>query len=441
MSKHCKMIYLFLTLFLFFTYPRISAQQPQPDPTPARMAIKAGRLLDVRTGNVATNVFIIVEKDRIAGISNSLPVGIPVIDLSNQTVLPGLINCHVHLLLNWKDQSSASVLRLSSAQGALWGLRNVQTYLNKGFTTLRDAGEYDSVYGQFALRDSIKSGLIQGPRLVCAGSLVSVTGGHGDADSLAPDYALPRRTNLADTVDEIGVVVRRDLKYGADWIKLIATGGVMDPFSDFNVQELSEEQMTKAVEFAHRAHRRVMAHAEGAEGIKAAARAGVDSIEHGTILDEEGAALLAKKGIWLVPTLNTFQMSVEMGLANGQDPTMLEKGKAILKYQQPAFALALKYHLKIAFGDDDDPDFASREFSALVRGGMTPFEALRTATINGAELLGLSDQIGTIETGMFADIIAVNGDPLRDIKVMDQVSFVMKGGTIIKRETAAARDK
>jgi len=341
MRRQGNKICITLTLCLLL-YPRVSAQQPQPSSAPARMAIKAGRLLDIRTGQVTTNVFILIEKDKIVSLSNSAPAVVPIIDLSNQTVLPGLIDCHVHLLLNWKDQSSASVLRMSAAQGALWGWHNLQTYLHQGFTTLRDAGEYDSGYGQFALRESVETGLIQGPRLVCAGGLISVTGGHGDADSLAPDYALPRRPNIANTVDEIGVVVRRDLKYGADWIKLMATGGVMDPLSDFNTQELSEEQMAKAVEIAHRAHKRVMAHAEGTEGIKAAARAGVDSMEHGTMLDEEGAALLAKKGIWLVPTLNTFQMSVETGLANGQDPIMLEKGKAILKYQQPAFSLALK---------------------------------------------------------------------------------------------------
>jgi len=427
-------IQIYLLGFIFLVGSSVPAQQPLPGSAPTRLAIKAGRLIDVRTGNVATNVFIVIEKDRIVDIGSVAPNGIPIIDLSRQTVLPGLIDVHVHLLLNWKDQSSASVLRMSSAQGALWGVHNLRTYLREGFTTLREAGEYDAGYGQFALRDSVQSGLIQGPRLICAGSVISVSGGHGDADSLAPDFALPRRPNIADTVDEVAVAVRRDLKYGADWIKLMATGGVSDPLSDFNVQELSEEQMAKAVDLAHRARRRVMAHAEGTEGIKAAVRAGVDSIEHGTMLDEEGAALMARKGTWLVPTLNTFQMGVEIGLANGQDPVMLEKGKAILKYQQPAFTLALKHHLKIALGDDDDPEFAIREFAALVRGGMNPLEALQAGTINGAELLGLSNQIGTVQPGKIADIIAVDGDPLQDIKAMNQVVFVMKGGQVIRKD-------
>ena len=415
----------------------VVAQQPQSNPAPARVAIKAGRLLDVRSGKIRTNVFILVEKDRIVSLNDSAPGGVPVIDLSNQTVLPGLIDSHVHLLFDWKDQSSASVLRMSSPQGALWGAYNLRTYLNQGFTTVRDACEYDPAYGQFALRDSVRIGLVQGPRMVAAGSCISVTGGHADADSLAPDQALPRRPNIADTVNEISTVTRRDLKYGADWIKLMATGGVADPLSDFNVQELSEEQMRMAVEIAHRARRRVMAHAEGTEGIKAAVRAGVDSVEHGTMLDEEGAMLMAKRGTWLVPTLNTFQRGVEVGLANNQDPIMLEKGKAILKYQQPAFALALKYHLKIAFGDDDDPEFAVKEFDALVRGGMKPLEALQAATINSAELLGLSDQVGAIEPGKLADIIAVNGNPLLNISAMEQVVFVMKSGEVIKNSSNA----
>jgi len=259
-----------------------------------------------------------------------------------------------------------------------------------------------------------------------------VTGGHGDADVLAPDQALPRRPNLADTVDDISRAVRADIKYGADWIKLMATGGVLDPTSDYRVQELSEEQMARAVEVAHRAGKRVMAHAEGTAGIKAAVRAGVDSIEHGTVLDEEGAALMAERGTWLVPTLFTFQHGAETGTSHGADPASAAKEREILKLQQPAFALALKHHLKIAYGVDDDPEFVSREFGALVRGGMTPLAAIQAATIRAAELLERTNDIGEVVPGKFADIIAVEGDPLSDIATMEQVVFVMKGGVVIK---------
>jgi imidazolonepropionase-like amidohydrolase len=321
---------------------------------------------------------------------------------------------------------------MSSPQQALWGLHNLQIWLAHGFTALRDAGEADLAYGQLALRNSINLGLVQGPRIVSAGNFISVTGGHGDADPLAPDQALARRPNLADNVDEVGDAVRRDIKYGADWIKLMATGGVMDPTSDFNVQELSEQQMAMAVEIAHRAHKKVMAHAEGTDGIKAAVRAGVDSIEHGTMLDEEGATLMEQKGTWLVPTLFTFQHGVEEGTSLGADAVSAEKGKEIMSYQQAAFTLALRHHLKIAYGVDDDPDFVSKEFGALVRGGMKPIEAIQAATVRASELLGMSDQVGALEMGKYADVVAVSGDPLADIQAMEKVVFVMKGGVVFK---------
>ena len=190
--------------------------------------------------------------------------------------------------------------------------------------------------------------------------------------------------------------------------------------------------MAMAVEIAHRARKKVMAHAEGTEGIKAAVRAGVDSIEHGTMLDEEGATLMEQKGTWLVPTLYTFQHGVEVGASLGADPVSVEKGKKILSYQQTAFALALKHHLKIAYGVDDDPDVVSKEFGALVRGGMKPLEAIQAATVRASELLGMSDQIGTLETGKYADVVAVTGDPLTDIQTMESVVFVMKGGVVFK---------
>jgi imidazolonepropionase-like amidohydrolase len=407
--------------------------------SPVRVAILAGRLLDMRTGSVAANRYILVENDRIVSIGASAPAGVAVIDLSAQMVLPGLADCHAHILGNQKDQSPAGGLRMSSPMAALWGVHNLQVWLDHGFTSLRDPGESDAAYGQIALRDAIRKGLIRGPRIVSSGNFISITGGHGDNDPLAPDQALPRRPNIANTVDQVSDAVRYDIKYGADWIKLMATGGVLDPFSDFRMQELSEEQMARAVEVAHRAGKRVMAHAEGTVGIKAAVRAGVDSIEHGTMLDEEGAALMAKRGTWLVPTLFTFQHGVETGASQGADPVMVEKGRTILAAQQPAFTLALGHHLKIAYGVDEDPDFSSKEFSALVRGGMTPLGALQAATVNAADLMGTAKDTGTIEAGKFADLVAVSGDPLKDIAVMEQVVFVMKGGEVVKDEVHPRR--
>ena len=338
----------------------------------ATSAVHAGRLIDVRTGRVTSNAYILLARDRILRIADSAPAGIPTIDLSRYTVVPGLIDAHAHVLGNPKDQSSASGLRMSSAQKTLWGVHSLGIWLDHGFTALRDAGEDDLGYGQLALRDSIEQGLIRGPRMVSAGNFVSVNGGHGDGDVLAPDQQLPRRPNIADTVDDVSRAVRRDIKFGADWIKLMATGGVMDPISDYRVEELSEEQMAKAVEVAHRAGKKVMAHAEGAEGIKAAVRAGVDSIEHGTVMDEEGAQLMEQHGTWLVPTLFCFQHDLQTGTSQGRDAVSFAKGVAIVKEQGPAFKRALAHHLKIAYGVDDDVDFVSKEFGALVNGGMTP---------------------------------------------------------------------
>ena len=402
--------------------------------------IRAGRLIDVRTGTVLPNAFITVEAERIVSISTAAPPPrASVMDLSAYTVVPGLIDSHAHILSDPTTQSSGAYLMTSAPQATIRGVNNLQLWLRHGFTVVRDACEPYPAYPQFALREGVQRGLISGPRIVSAGSCVSVTGGHGDSDRLSPDkpslyQANPDQSNQADTVEGIQRVVRRDIKFGADWIKLMATGGVMDPISDYRVQELSEEQMAAAVVMAHRAGRKVMAHAEGAIGIKAAVRAGVDSIEHGTLLDDEGAALMEQRGTWLVPTLYCFQHDLETGLSKGREPASMAKGIAIVKEQGPAFTRAVQHHLKIAYGvDDDDVDESvSKEFGALVRGGLSPLQALQAATLNGAQLLGLDRDLGTIEAGKQADLVAVPGDPLKDITAMEHVAWVMQAGKVVE---------
>lgn len=424
------------------SFAAAQAQTPRAEKPPIarRVAIKAGRLLDVRTGRTASNAFILVDGDRIASVGSAVPSGVLIIDLSGMTVLPGLIDAHDHILGDPKDMSSTAGLRMSAPQAVLWGERNLKVMLDHGFTGVRDACEMSNWgYGQIALRNSIAKGLIRGPRVAAAGTCISVTGGHGDEDVLASEVALPRRPNIADTADQMSAAVRHDIKFGVDWIKLMATGGVGDPLSDFRVQELSEEQMVRAVEIAHRAGKRVMAHAEGTEGIKAAARAGVDSIEHGTCMDEEGAELLARRGTFLVPTLETFQRGPTVAAALGADPASIAKQKAILPMQQAAFEAALRHKVRIAYGVDDDCEFVSAEFGALVRGGMSPLGAIQAATVNAAELLGWAGDAGAIEAGRLADVIAVNGDPLADISVMEHVVFVMKGGEVVRNDAASLR--
>ncbi|HEY3627756.1 MAG TPA: amidohydrolase family protein [Terracidiphilus sp.] len=408
------------------------AQQPA---TPAvNQAILAGKLVDVRTGNVRDHAYILIAGDRVQSIADSAPASVPVTDLSAYTVLPGLIDAHGHILSNPTSQNFATHLRTSIPQATVWGVYNLRLWLDHGFTSVRDACEGPPDYPQFALRDSVKRGLILGPRITAAGGCISVSGGHGDGAPLPADLNLPRGQNVADTIDDVDHVVRRDIKYGADWIKLMATGGVMDAISDFHVQELSEAQMAEAVVVAHRAGKKVMAHAEGAEGIKAAVRAGVDSIEHGTMLDDEGARLMEEHHTWLVPTLYCFQHDMETGLSKGRDPDSFAKGQEIMAAQGPAFKRALDHHIRIVYGvDDDDVDESvSKEFGALVRGGLSTLGALQAATINAATMLGKDKDVGSLETGRFADIIAVKGDPLRDITVMEHVDFVMQGGRVIK---------
>ena len=400
---------------------------------PVPIAIHSRHVLDMKTGT-ASDAFIVVRGERIAAIEHTAPAGTRVIDLGDATLLPGLIDCHVHLEADWSDFSATGNLRHSSPEKTLIGLMNAQTYLRRGFTTLRDAGTTDYAYDTVALRNAFARGTFDGPRLFVAGVPISVTGGHADLNPLAPDVPMVRGPNIADTVDEMRVAVRHDIRNGVDWIKLMGTGGVADSLSDYNVQELSEDQMRAAVEVAHRARRRVMVHAEGTAGITAAVRAGVDTIEHGTMLDEETAKMMAERGTWLVPTLETFQRGVEIGLTQGQEPVMLEKGKAILKYQQPAFERAVRNHVKIAYGLDDEPLYTTREFLALVRAGLTPLQALQAATVNAAELLQMSNDIGVIAAEHYADIIAIDGDPLKDIANVDKVVFVMKGGKVIRHD-------
>lgn len=401
------------------------AAAPQP------IALHAKRLLDVRSGSV-TEAWIVVRGDRIEAVAKSAPSDAKVIELGNATVLPGLIDCHVHVEADWSDFSATANLRQSSPKKTLMGLANAQEYLRRGFTTLRDAGTTDPAYDTAALRDAFAKGQFLGPRLFVAGIPISVTGGHADLNPLAPDVPMTPLSNIADTVDDAHKAVRHDLRNGVDWIKVMASGGVMDVLSDYNVQELSDEQLKAIADDAHRAGHRVMAHAEGLPGIRAAVHAGIDTIEHGSMLDDATAKEMAERGTWLVPTINTFYRGVSLGLSQGQEPQMLEKGKSILRYIPEAIAAAQRNHVKIAFGDDDDPKFVADEFKQLVKLGLTPLAALQTATINAAELLHASAQIGSIEPGHYADIVAVDGDPLQDIAAMGRVVFVMKGGLVAK---------
>lgn len=333
---------------------------------PQAIALHAKRLLDVRSGSVS-EAYIVVRGERIEAVAKRAPADAKVIELGNVTVLPGLIDCHVHVEADWNDFSATGNLRQSSPRKTLMGLRNAQEYLRRGFTALRDAGTTDPACDTVALRDAFAKGMFVGPRLFVAGIPISVTGGHADLNPLAPDVPMAPLSNIADTIDEAHKAVRHDLRNGVDWIKVMASGGVGDVLSDFNVQELSDEQLRVIADDAHRAGHKVMAHAEGLPGTRAAVHAGIDTIEHGSMLDDATAKEMAERGTWLVPTINTFYRGVALGL------------------------------------------------------------------VNAAALLGASDRIGTIEPGLYADVVAVDGDPLKDIAAMEKVVFVMKGGVSVPK--------
>ena len=404
-----------------------------PPALPSRFAVRAARLLDVKTGRMVRDPLVVVKDGRFESVTpaGAPPADVRVLDLGGVTLLPGLIDLHAHPLGNPEDWSLTEGLVMSSADKALWGAHNLREWLKRGFTTIRVAGEDDPAYAQFALRSGVGRGFLTGPRVRAAGSFVSLTGGHGDANVLAPDQPRAPDPNIADTLDDVARIVRRDIKYGADWIKLMATGGIHDMGTDYNTPELSVEQMTLAVRLAHAAGKKVLAHAEGAAGIRNAARAGVDTIEHGTVMDSEGARLMKERGVALVPTLFVFQHLAETGTANGMPDTSYRKVREIVGHQERAFRLALAAGVKIAFGLDDDPKFLPREFEALVRAGLSPLGAVRAATINAAELLDMEADLGSVEPGKLADLAAVDGDPLQEPRALERVRFVMKDGRVL----------
>ena len=432
---------LMLSLLLLGVSASLGAQETAKA-APAVWVIKSRSLLDVRTGKMQTNYAVLVEGERIQAVGPAAEIeklasqhaGAKTLDLGNLTLLPGLIDCHTHILGNLEDHNLATALMTSSPLAALWGLKNAQEWLRQGFTTIREAGEEDPAYGQLAVRDAVNRGLFPGPRIFAAGLFVSITGGHGDANFLAPDFKYPEQINVVDTPGGVARTVHHDVKYQADWIKLMVTGGVSDPMSDFNNVELTEEQIRTAVEEAHRFSRGVMAHAEGTEGIKVATRAGVDSIEHGNLLDEEGAKLMAERGTFLVTTIYTFEYGIELGTSRGALPITIEKARRIVAGHKTAMALAKKYGVKVAFGTDSDTTVLQKEFTALVKLGYTPLEALQTATIRAAELLRQKENLGAIEPGKFADLVAVEGDPTADVEALNRVRFVMKGGSVFRND-------
>lgn len=426
-----------LAFALLLTSRVVNAQSGTPVKAPSDVAVKAGRVLDVRTGKYAANQMIWIEDGRIKEVgdasteSGKLPKGTRVIDLSQDTVLPGLIDCHTHLTMSpWT--LGAAGLRMSIPRQALLGARNARATLEAGFTTVRNLAAYG--YSDIALRDAINAGDVPGPRILASGPALSITGGHGDQNFLAPQFEATA-DGVADGEDAVIHKVREDIKYGADVIKFMATGGVLSEGDNPALEQYSPEEMRAIVETAHGLGRKVAAHAHGALGIKNAVLAGVDSIEHGSYINEEDIQLMKQHGTYLVPTLYLMDWFMENYKALGLSEGVVAKAKEVMPAARANVGRAFKEGVKVAFGTDAavyPHGLNAHEFPVMVSLGLTNLEAIQAATVNAADLLGWQDKVGTLEPGKFGDVIAVQGDPLADTSVLEHVTFVMKGGEVVK---------
>jgi imidazolonepropionase-like amidohydrolase len=408
-----------------------------------RTVIRPDLLLDVVTGELLADRAVVVDGDRIAGVvaaADAPAEGPAFVDLPGQTVLPGMIDCHTHLVGEPDSgHGYAELLARTGAQEALSGARNARDTLLAGFTTVRDVGTFRA-FVDVALRDAINQGWVAGPRMRVAGAYVTCSGGGGDITGLAPDVdaVVPYefRVGVADSVDDIRRAVRRVLHGGADFVKLIATGAVMAPGGVPGAPELTGEQIRAAVQEASLSGADVAAHAHGAEGIKRAVRGGVRSIEHGSLMDDESIQMMATAGTFLVADVYNGDYIAQTGREQGWRADVLAKNDQTTLAQREGFTRCLTAGVRIAFGTDSGiypHGLNARQFAYQVRCGQTPLGAIQSATIHAAELIRQDDRAGRIAPGYLADIIAVNGNPLQDIRLLENAVFVMKDGAIHHR--------
>jgi len=417
-----------LLIFLTLSVNPLRAQEPA-------IAIRAGHVIDTVAGRVRGAQVIIVRAGLIADVGPDVPVpaGARILDLSAYTVLPGLMDAHTHLTIDQRNQDPLAELEHTAAERAFGSIPNARAVLLAGFTTVRDLGSYRALV-DVALRDAINRGDVIGPRMYVAGAYVTIAGGAGAVTGFSPDLTLPwdLRYGAANSPSEVRERVRMLAGQRVDVIKMFATGAVLTHNSNPAGREATPEELAAGADEARNFGLRLAVHAHGAEGIKAAIRAGAASIEHGTLMDDEGRALMRQHGTYLVPTLE-----IRDCVGQNYPAEFVNKAQQIMTAQLANFRKAVEAGVKIGFGTDIGVcrfGTNAREFTLMVENGMTPMQAIQAATTADADLLGVSSKLGSITRGKLADIIAVRGDPLQDVRLLEEVRFVMKEGRIYKED-------
>ena len=398
--------------------------------------IKAGSLFDSRSGKVSRDAVIVVEGDKIVAVGGSeinIPDGAEIVDLSSSFVLPGVMDMHTHVVGNLDNYFFAGYFQ-SPHRATIGGVVNAEKTLLAGFTTIRNVGAGD--YADVALRNAINAGEIPGPRMAVSGPSLGITGGHCDSNSLNSSFE-ERSDGVADGPWAVREKVRMNVKYGADLTKFCATGGVFSKGTKVGMTQYTLEEMQAIVDESHTHDRKVAAHAHGTEGIKRAILAGVDSIEHASFLDEEAVQMGIDRGTYFALDIYNTEYTLERGAENGVPEENINKEREVGTRQRQSFTMAVRMGAKVVFATDSGVyphGDNGKQFARAVRFGMTPTQAIQSATSVTADLLGWEDRVGEIAPGMYADIIAVQGNPLDDISELEDVDFVMKGGVVYKNK-------
>jgi imidazolonepropionase-like amidohydrolase len=423
-------------LLPMFALGPATAQQPAP-----ATYIRAGHLFDPATGHYADNVTLVVANQRVKSIEPAgfvPPAGAQVLDLSADYVLPGLIDCHTHLSSRADSYDEILSFTKTPYDAAIAGVVNAKKTLEAGFTTVRDVGS--PAFLAVDLRKNIDAGYIPGPRMVASGPGLSITGGHGDLNNYSPEtnvtlFPAHRDFRIADGAEEVRQTIREQVKYGVDVIKIMASGGVLSKGDQPGAPQYTLEELKVAADTAHQAGRKIAAHAHGAQSIKWAIEAGIDSIEHASLVDDEGIALAKAHGTYFVMDIYNDDYILQVGPKIGMTEELLTKERGVGQRQRDNFRKAHAAGVKMAFGTDagvyPHGDNA-KQFHYMVIYGMTPTEAIQAATISAADLIGRSADVGSLTPGHFADLIAVPTDPLQRIEVLEHVDTVVKGGIVVK---------